>query len=116
MRSLVGSLLLALVVTAAMPAFADTPAAPASADPLKVGAPVTVKKPVDIAALAKKPAKFVGRTVLLEGTVKDVCQGRGCCGSGGGSGSGCRGGPTCCPWYGWGSAKGWGWDSVLGWE
>jgi len=78
MRSLVGSLLLALVVTAAMPAFADTPAAPASADPLKVGAPVTVKKPVDIAALAKKPAKFVGRTVRLEGIVKDVCQGRGC--------------------------------------
>ena len=44
----------------------------------KFGAPVTVKKAVDIAKLSKDPARFAGRKVRLEGTVKEVCQGRGC--------------------------------------
>ena len=45
---------------------------------LHVGAPVTVDKPVSIAALAEAPESFAGQTVLLEGTVKAVCQGMGC--------------------------------------
>ena len=80
MRSLVGSLLAALILAIAVPTVAETPAAapdPAS-DVIKVGAPITVKKPVDIAALAKKPSRFAGKTVRLEGVVRDVCQGRGC--------------------------------------
>jgi hypothetical protein len=43
-----------------------------------VGSPITVKKPVNLAQLAKSPKRFVGKTVRLEGTVKEVCQGRGC--------------------------------------
>ena len=42
------------------------------------GAAITEKKPVKLAKLAKSPAKFRGKTVRLEGTVKDVCQGQGC--------------------------------------
>jgi hypothetical protein len=44
----------------------------------RFGAPVTVKKAVDIRKLEKQPARFVGRTLRLEGVVKNVCQGRGC--------------------------------------
>jgi hypothetical protein len=44
----------------------------------KFGAPVTARKAVDLAKLAKDPARFAGRKVRLEGTVKEVCQGRGC--------------------------------------
>ena len=44
----------------------------------KFGSPVTTRKAVDIAKLAKDPARFAGRKVRLEGTVKEVCQGRGC--------------------------------------
>lgn len=75
MRSLVGPLLAALLLATAVPAAAA--AAPAD-EVLKVGAPITVKKAVDIAALARRPAKFEGKTVRLEGVVKEVCQGRGC--------------------------------------
>lgn len=50
----------------------------ACADAQRFGAPVTVKKAVNIARLAKDPVKFAGRTVRLEGTVKEVCQGMGC--------------------------------------
>jgi hypothetical protein len=46
--------------------------------PQRFGAPVTVKKAVNIARLVKDPGRFAGRTVRLEGTVKEVCQGRGC--------------------------------------
>jgi hypothetical protein len=49
-----------------------------NSDVQKFGAPVTTRKAVDIAKLAKDPARFAGRRVRLEGTVKDVCQGRGC--------------------------------------
>jgi hypothetical protein len=48
------------------------------AGPLTFGTPVTVKKAVDLGKLEKKPARFTGKTVKLEGTVKEVCQGRGC--------------------------------------
>ena len=52
---------------------------PATAgDPFRAGAPITVKKPVRIQKLAKHPAKFEGKVLRLEGTVKNVCQGRGC--------------------------------------
>lgn len=43
-----------------------------------VGAPLTVREPVSITALAEDPAGFVGQTVRLEGQVKAVCQGMGC--------------------------------------
>jgi len=46
--------------------------------PSRFGAAVRVKQPVDVAQLAATPEKFKGRTVRLEGTVKDVCQGKGC--------------------------------------
>ena len=67
------ALLLALAL-----APAATRAESASAAPQTFGAPVTVKKPVVIARLAKTPERFKGRTIRLEGTVKDVCQGKGC--------------------------------------
>lgn len=57
---------------------AATPAPEVAAGPVTAGAPITVKKPVPIAKLAKSPAKFVGKTILIEGTVKEVCQGKGC--------------------------------------
>ena len=63
-------------------AFACIPAAVRADDaataPQRFGAAVTVKKPVVIAQLAKNPERFKGRTIRLEGTVKDVCQGKGC--------------------------------------
>ena len=51
---------------------------PGGAGVQKFGAPVTTKKAVDIAKLAKDPARFAGRKVRLEGKEKEVCQGRGC--------------------------------------
>jgi hypothetical protein len=50
----------------------------ALADPVAVGAPITVKKPLKIARLAKRPERFVGKTVRIEGTVNAVCQSTGC--------------------------------------
>jgi hypothetical protein len=47
-------------------------------EPAKFGAPVTVKKSVPVAKLAAAPAKYEGKTIRIEGTVADVCQGRGC--------------------------------------
>jgi hypothetical protein len=54
------------------------PTPEARAEARHFGAPVTVKKAVNLAKLAKNPARFAGRTVRLEGTVKEVCQGVGC--------------------------------------
>lgn len=42
------------------------------------GAQITEKKPVKLAKLVKSPSKYRGKTVRLEGTVKNVCQGAGC--------------------------------------
>ena len=47
-------------------------------DPFRAGAPITVRKPVGIQRLAKHPEQFEGKVLRLEGTVKNVCQGRGC--------------------------------------
>lgn len=81
MRRVLRSGLAVLVLVLALPAWAhDGPhgdAAAPSADG-KYGAPITEKKPVKLAKLAKSPAKFRGKTVRLEGTVKNVCQNAGC--------------------------------------
>ena len=53
-------------------------AADAPATPQRFGAAVKAKTPVNIAQLAGAPAKFKGKTIRLEGTVKNVCQGKGC--------------------------------------
>lgn len=61
------------------PPAAEAPAPPpASVTARPFGAPITVKKPVAMAKLEKKPARYAGKTVRLEGVVRDVCQGQGC--------------------------------------
>ena len=50
----------------------------ASAEPVSVGAAITVKKPVKITKLARRPEKFLGKTIRIEGTASAVCQGKGC--------------------------------------
>lgn len=65
-------------LAASLLALALASAAFAGAEPAKFGAAVTVKKSVPVAKLAAAPAKFEGKTVRIEGTVADVCQGRGC--------------------------------------
>ena len=47
-------------------------------EPLRVGAAITVKKSTDIDRLARNPKRYLGRTVRIEGVVKNVCQGMGC--------------------------------------
>jgi hypothetical protein len=75
---------LAFAVALATPSFAvanEPAAAPstgASIEPLQFGAPITVKKALPVAKLEKKPARFNGKTVKVEGTVRGVCQGQGC--------------------------------------
>ncbi len=73
LRRLFIAALAAVVLIPAAACAADAPATPK-----RFGAAVTVKKPVNVARLASAPAKFKGRTVRLEGTVKEVCQGKGC--------------------------------------
>jgi hypothetical protein len=50
----------------------------AGSEPSRFGAPVTAKKSVAVARLARNPVKFEGKTIRIEGTVAEVCQGRGC--------------------------------------
>ena len=57
-------------------AFAGAPAS--GTDAVRVGAAITTKKATDIDKLAKDPKKYVGRTLRIDGTVKQVCQGAGC--------------------------------------
>lgn len=71
--------IVALTFVAASCAHAPAPA------PVSLGAPsgsygaaVHARTAVDLAVLAAAPEKFKGKTVVLEGTVKDVCQGAGC--------------------------------------
>ena len=71
-RSTRSSLILAFCLLALAPAAAR------AGESVRVGAAITVKKPVSLSKLSKHPDRFKGRTVRLEGTVKDVCQGRGC--------------------------------------
>jgi hypothetical protein len=49
-----------------------------AAKPRRFGAAITLQEPVALAALAADPARFVGQTVRIEGTVNAVCQGMGC--------------------------------------
>lgn len=42
------------------------------------GKAIKVKKCTSVATLAQDPARLAGKKVRIEGTVKDVCQGRGC--------------------------------------
>lgn len=65
-------------IAASLLALALASAAFAGAESAKFGAAVTVKKSVPVAKLAAAPAKFEGKTVRIEGTVAEVCQGRGC--------------------------------------
>ncbi len=65
--------LLATMLT--LPAFAGDAT---TTENQRFGAPVVEKKAASIAKLAKKPASFAGRTLRIEGVVKDVCQGQGC--------------------------------------
>ena len=77
------ALVLALTILS-LPAFAHdgphgtVPAESADPQPGAYGTAITEKKPVKLAKLAKSPAKYKGKTVRLEGMVKDVCQGQGC--------------------------------------
>ena len=66
----------ALAAVVLIPAAVSAADAPATAQ--RFGAAVKVKAPVDVAKLAGAPEKFKGKTIRLEGTVKDVCQGKGC--------------------------------------
>jgi hypothetical protein len=42
------------------------------------GAPITLEKSTSLGKVQKNPARFVGKTLRIEGVVKDVCQGMGC--------------------------------------
>jgi hypothetical protein len=71
---------LGLVLSLAPAAVASTPApSPASSgDAVRVGSPITARKPTEIKSLAKDPKRYVGQTLRIEGTVAKVCQGAGC--------------------------------------
>jgi hypothetical protein len=56
----------------------ETAAPPAGEAVSTYGAPITLKKAVPVAKLGKKPERFEGKTIRLEGVVAKVCQGRGC--------------------------------------
>ena len=65
-----------ILMTLTSTAFADAPAS--TNDVQKFGSTVTEFKAVALAKLIKQPQRFAGQTVRIEGTVKDVCQGKGC--------------------------------------
>ena len=70
---------LALALTAASCAHAPAAAPPASLGAASTyGAAVHARTPVDINLLVTAPEKLKGKTVVLDGVVKDVCQGAGC--------------------------------------
>ena len=49
-----------------------------SAADLKLGKPLTVKKPLPLATLLAKPADYAGKTVQVKGRITEVCQMMGC--------------------------------------
>lgn len=49
-----------------------------NADGNKYGKEITLKEKTKISAILAEPQKFVGKTVLVEGTVVAVCEKRGC--------------------------------------
>lgn len=65
-----------LLVTLVPVSHAEAPAP--GGDAVRVGASITTKKATHIDKLAKNPKKYVGQTVRIDGTVKQVCQGAGC--------------------------------------
>ncbi len=67
---------LALVATSCAHAPAAPPASLGAAS--TYGGAVHARTPVDINLLVTTPEKLKGKTVLLDGVVKDVCQGAGC--------------------------------------
>lgn len=69
---------IAASIAASLFAVSLVSAAFAGSEPARFGAPVTAKKSVKVARLVQAPAKFEGKTVRIEGTVAEVCQGRGC--------------------------------------
>ena len=58
-------------------AFAGSDSAP-PAGAQRYGAPITVRKPTQLAKVVKEPAKFEGKVLRLQGVVSNVCQGAGC--------------------------------------
>jgi len=50
----------------------------APADDTKLGAGVTLEQPTPIAAIAKTPADYVGKTVRVDGVATAVCEMMGC--------------------------------------
>lgn len=74
MRLLLGFVALAFVATSC----AHAPMSSLGTPTGRYGAAVHARAPVELAALSTAPEKFAGRTVILEGVVKDVCQGAGC--------------------------------------
>ena len=48
------------------------------AEDKKFGKELTVTEKTDVSAIIEKPADFEGKTVLVEGTIVDVCEMRGC--------------------------------------
>jgi len=54
------------------------PAGSAPASTGKFGAPITAKETTSLAAIAKDPKAFKGKTIMTQGTVSAVCQERGC--------------------------------------
>ena len=69
---------IASLFAAALLALSLVPAAIAGSEPSRFGAPVTVRKSVPVGKLAAAPARFEGKVLRIEGTVAEVCQGRGC--------------------------------------
>jgi len=65
-----------LLVTLVPASYAEAPVSGGEA--VRVGASITTKKATHIDKLAKSPKKYVGQTVRIDGTVKQVCQGAGC--------------------------------------
>ena len=53
-------------------------AAFAFAGEIKLGKPLTLKKPMKVAKLLDKAEKKVGKTVQVRGTIRAVCQHMGC--------------------------------------
>ncbi len=48
------------------------------AEAKKLGKEITLKKTTKISQILEKPESYVGKKVLIEGTIVDVCKKRGC--------------------------------------
>ncbi|MEM4270984.1 MAG: DUF4920 domain-containing protein [Candidatus Pacearchaeota archaeon] len=44
----------------------------------KLGKKITLKKPIKISTIMAEPEKYVGKKVLVEGEILEVCQNQGC--------------------------------------